>query len=94
MTEGSLVGEKSPRIESLVDAIFGASSLEEEEGERKGTKCGKSLGSEMGFEEPSVSVEVDMVGPTRSYSDEMDEEVNFFVRHLVAATYARRMLRS
>lgn len=88
------MGEKNPRIESLVDVIFGASSLEEEEGERKGTECGKSSGSEMGFEEPSVSLEAYMVGPTRSYGEEMDEEVNFFVRHLTAATYARRMLRS
>lgn len=35
MAEGSLMGEKNPRIESLVDVIFGASSLEEDEGKSK-----------------------------------------------------------
>lgn len=48
MTEKSPAGEKSPWIESLIDAIFGPSSPKEEEVEAKRVKAGKYSGFEKG----------------------------------------------
>lgn len=71
----------SPRIQNLADVVFGVSSSVEEKDERKGAGGGRSLGHEKLGEEPNLVLETDIVHPTHSTREEMDE-LGFFIRHL------------
>lgn len=73
---------ESPRIESLMKAVFGVSSPEAEKGEGKNVEGGISLGHEKQDKEPSFALETDTVGPAHFGGKEIDEELGFFVRNL------------
>lgn len=72
---------ESPRIQNLVDAIFGVSSSKEERDEGKDTEGGGSSGHEKLGEDPSFALGTNTVDPTHSIGEEMNE-LGFFMRHL------------
>jgi hypothetical protein len=74
--------KKSPRVESLIDAIFGPSSPKEEEVEAKSVEASKYSGFEKGARKAKRCSKARKVGHARSSGKEMDEEIDFFVRHI------------
>jgi hypothetical protein len=71
-------------IQGLGDAAFQDSSFSEEQDEKKTTEGGRSSRhekAEEGVKEPSFALGTDIVQPTQSTGEEIDE-LGFFMRHL------------
>jgi hypothetical protein len=87
----STVMEKSPRIESLMDAIFGPSLPEVEKNSEETTEEAKSLESKKAIEKPTDALGPNVAKTVRSSNKESDEEVDFYISHLAGSDMSKEV---
>jgi hypothetical protein len=76
--------KKEPRIEILMDTIFGPLSSEEEKGVEDTTKVIAASEPKKNLEEPSKKLGQKLVEKTYSLEEGSNDEVDFFVRYLAS----------